>query len=596
MAPDRLRAVAFTPDGTTLLAAGEDGFVRLWDLATGRPRGTRLRHEAIVFGLAVHPNGQTFVTAGGDRTARLWEMGRSRARPPDPLAALRQLLPSPRRPKLVDRVVFGPGPRAALLLPGQGTALLSDLTGGRPARPQAHPYERVRAAAFSPDGQVFATACHQNLTEETALRFWDATGRPRTDWLTHRNWVAALAFTPDGTRLATGDYSQCVQLWEVATGQLVGKPLVQKEIVVTLAISPDGRRLAVGTAGDRSGDPHVRLWDLATGVPLGEPLHFRHRVSRVAFSPDGQALLTRCYDFTARLWDVATGLPLCAPLLHARSLDDEALSPDGRHLVTAAGNGVVRLWSVPDGKPLGLPMHHAAEARRVAFTPDGRTLVVGCDDGSTRLWDVATSLPLGPPRMQGAPVWGVTFAPGGRAVYSVAQDATVWAWPVPEPLDTDPELLALWLEAQTGLQLEASGQAVQLLSAAEWKDRLRQLAARETAAGRPLVPCLDEADWHQARARDAEQDGDAFAAAWHLDRLLARRPDDWRPWARRGDVHVAAGQLDEAATAYGRAGEVGSPDLVRAWLLWRQVDCRLRGQAAAAAWYARRLVADRPGD
>jgi WD40 repeat protein/serine/threonine protein kinase len=614
--PDRLRAVAFTADGTTLLAGGEDGFGRLWDVATGRPLGTPLRHEAIVFGLAVHPDGQTLVTAGGDRTARLWEIGRSRCRPPAAPGSRTHLglypagriepgaessesraeAPAPRRPRLVDRVVFAPGPKAALLLTSKGTALLCDLTGGRPAQPLAHPYERVRAAAFSPDGQVFATACHHNRTKETALRLWDVGGRPRTDWLDHRNWVAALAFTPDGTRLATADYSQCVELRETATGRPVGKPLVQREIAVSLAISPDGRRLAVGTAGDRSGDPHVRLWDLTTGTPLGEPLHFRHRVSRVAFSPDGQALLTRCYDFTARLWDVATGLPLCAPLLHARSLDDEALSPDGRLLVTAAGNGVVRLWSVPDGKPLGLPMHHPAEARRVAFAPDGKTLVVGCDDGSTRLWDVATNLPLGPPRTQGAPVWGVAFAPGGRAVYSVAQDATVWAWPVPAPLEADPDQLALWLEARTGLQLEAGGQAVQLLNAAQWRDRLRQLAERDRAGGRQAVPGLDVADWHEARARDAEQDGDAFAAAWHLDRLLARRPDDGLLRARRGDVHVTAGQFNEAAAAYRRAGELGPPDAVRAWLRWRQADCQLRGQTTAAAWYAQRLGTDRPGD
>ena len=77
----------------------------------------------------------------------------------------------------------------------------------------------------------------------------------------HTNYVAALAFQPDGKVLAAGDYNGLVRFWDTSTGREIGRPLPQGEIVLSLAYSPDGKMLAVGLANDHTGKPGIRLWD-----------------------------------------------------------------------------------------------------------------------------------------------------------------------------------------------------------------------------------------------------------------------------------------------------------------------------------------------
>ncbi len=87
----------------------------------------------------------------------------------------------------------------------------------------------------------------------------------------HTNWVAALAFQPDGKVVAAGDYDGLVRFWDTSTGKEIGRPLPQGEMVLSLAYSPDGTMLAVGLASEK-GKTGTRLWDNRTRQPLGELL------------------------------------------------------------------------------------------------------------------------------------------------------------------------------------------------------------------------------------------------------------------------------------------------------------------------------------
>ena len=109
-----------------------------------------------------------------------------------------------------------------------------------------------------------------------------ATGRPVSPLLPHVNWVAALAFSPDGTVLATGDYSGSVHLWNVETGAMIGDPLSAGSIVRSMAFSPDGRLVAAGTTGPAN---HAVLWDLVTGRRRGDPVEIYDWVQHSGIQP-----------------------------------------------------------------------------------------------------------------------------------------------------------------------------------------------------------------------------------------------------------------------------------------------------------------------
>ena len=92
------------------------------------------------------------------------------------------------------------------------------------------------------------------------------------------------------------------------------------------------------------------------------------------------------------------------------------------------------------------------------------------------------------------------------------------------------------------------------LDTSAWRDRLEQLGRLDPAA---LQPDVDPA-WHEPMVREAEQTGNAFAAIWHLDRLIAAHPDDWFLYARRARAWSLSDQFDKAAADYaaGRAARL----------------------------------------
>ncbi|MDO9068394.1 MAG: WD40 repeat domain-containing protein, partial [Deltaproteobacteria bacterium] len=118
--------------------------------------------------------------------------------------------------------------------------------------------------------------------------------------------VLAVAFSPDGSRIASGSGGMTLRLWDVVTGQPVGEPLIGPDNAVScVAFNHDGSRVIFG-----SGDKTLRLWDVVTGQPVGEPLiGHKNVVSCVAFSPDGSRIVSGSWDKTLRLWVADTGEP-----------------------------------------------------------------------------------------------------------------------------------------------------------------------------------------------------------------------------------------------------------------------------------------------
>jgi tetratricopeptide (TPR) repeat protein len=425
------------------------------------------------------------------------------------------------------------------------------------------------------------------------VRLWEtSTGRLRFPPMPHTNYVSAVAFHPDGKVLAAGDFNGLVRFWDTATGREVGRPLPQGEIVMSLAFGPGGQVLAVGLANDFTGKAGVRLWDTRTRQPIGELLPSASRVTRMDFRRDGRALLADTDGVTIRLWDVPRGQAIGEPMIGEVA---GGVRPDGRAFLTAGRDGTVKLRDTATGAVLASLMTASSPARCAVFRDDGALVVAGFADGTVRLCDPTTSQPVGPPRFLRHGIHDVAFTPGGRTVAAIDDVGESRTWPVPQPLpDESVDDLTLRIEARTGQRMETS-LAIARLDTAAWRDRLEQLRKLDPAS----LQLDDDPAWPDPMSREAERNGHAFAALWHLDRLIAARPDDWYLRARRArawSLSDKSDRFDKAAADFQQAERLGSRKQVLDFQAHCVVDCTEAGRWAEALWYLDRLIAARPND
>jgi WD40 repeat protein/Flp pilus assembly protein TadD len=559
---------AFLPAGDRLLT-NTNGAVVVRDNAGGRVWGAEIRSGSGITSIDPHPDGRILLIVGVDQTARLWEISPEAVSLPDrrgsgpevPTKALSSSDRSRKEPRSRSpwsalrpdgRVALswsaGPGGRAMIQArnPATGEPI------GAPAR---HRPWKIRVLAFSPDGRSFATGsdpAQPGGLVAGEIRLWDTdTGRFLVPPMEHTNYVSALAFRPDGQVLAAGDFHGLVRFWDPTTGKEIGQPLPQAEIVLNLAYSRDGKTLAVAMAKDRTRRPGVRLWDVANGRAIGEVLPHRSNVLRLEFRPDGLALAAADEMLTTRLWDTTGGGAIGEPMFEETAA---VFRPDGTVFATAGKDGTVRLRDAANGALIRSFRTNPSPARCVAFRGDGDLVAVGFEDGSVRLWDPAASRTIGPPQTVPRAVLAVTFTPDGRWVVALDECVAARTWPVPEDLEgSDLDEGTLRVEARTGLRM-GPDLSVMRLDAAAWQERIAQADRLDGTQDRPA----GDPAWHLGMARDAAEQGNAYAEIWHLDRLIADRPDDWTLYDDRAGVYDKLGRKVDREGDIARAIDLGA--------------------------------------
>jgi WD40 repeat protein len=402
-------AIAFSPDGRTLITGCADNAARLWDAETYQPRDPLLSHQGQVLAVAFSPNGEMVLTGSADRTAQLWKV-RTGMPLGEPLHHDRRVL----------GVAFSPDGETVLTGSADKTARLWDVQTGRRKVDLIGHQGWVSAVAFSPDGQTVLTGSY-----DTTARLWDAhTGEPKGAPRKHDRGVSAVAFSPDGKTLLTGSWDKKAWLWEADTPLQKGEPLEHEGWVSSVAFSPDGQTVLTG-----SFDKTARLWNAATGQPRGEPMRHERWVNAAAFSPDGETVLTGSSDNTARLWDV----PSAKSMWHKDSVVAIAFSPNGKKVLTGSWDWKARLWDADTGELLHV-LGHERGANAVAFSPDGRTLLTGSYDKKVRLWDAETGeLRRELRHGEGMTahddgVTAVVFSPDGETLVTGSYDQTARVW------------------------------------------------------------------------------------------------------------------------------------------------------------------------
>ncbi|MDA1276900.1 MAG: hypothetical protein O2960_23025 [Verrucomicrobia bacterium] len=283
--------------------------------------------------------------------------------------------------------------------------------------------EAVASLAFSPDGKTLATRCN-----DQKVRLWDiATGRETVQFPAPGHTVIprALAFSLDGRILAIPD-SEGVHLWNVNAESQLGILAEHTDYCNGLAFSPDGRTLA--SAGD---DKTIRLWDVTTQSLLAAPSRHEHWISSLAYSPDGKTLVSGSWDKTAKVWDVATRGEMARLTNHAAIIFAVGFAPDGTILATASGDQMIKLWDATTWQEITTLKGHLSEVWALAFATNGQILVSGCKDGTVKVWST-TAKPRETNRVtfpaDTLQLRGVAASPDGKTFAVATREGAVRVW------------------------------------------------------------------------------------------------------------------------------------------------------------------------
>lgn len=294
----------------------------------------------------------------------------------------------------------------------------------------------VNAVAWEPDGKRVASA-----DDNGTVHIWDANGGGGvTIYSGPSGAIQTLSWAPDGQTIAAGYNTGTVQLWDAATGAQRYTYQSNASTIAQLAWAPDSKSIAALERHTGSSSS-INIWDTTTGNTAtsitGE--------STFAWSPDGKRIASYDGINTVTVYDSTHGKLLQTFTLHNNSgigVDTLAWSPDGKQLNLASSNNAhLQIWNVNSGVSIISQEGHKNPIQAIAWSPDLRYIATASQDETVNIWNAHSGALLYTYPCYVGIVTSVAWSPDGKRIASgsgseipslgVVKDDTVQVWKAP---------------------------------------------------------------------------------------------------------------------------------------------------------------------
>lgn len=455
-------SIGISGDGKWLVAAGQDGTLKLFELPSGNEVRSWMGKAGESTLLALSFDGRLLASrTSGERVVRVWDTTAGQP--------VREISTD------AGKLAFTRDLRwLAAAKPGKPEVGIIDGTSGAEVRTLAARVHPPGLIATSPDGRWLATA---GGFRPGKISIWElATGRPIHTLNAHTE-IQALAFSPDGARLVSAGVDTAdgprnvvvppgIKLWEVVSGRVLAILSGHTGSVNSLAVSADGRWIA------SAGRDAIKLWDAESGQFLKDLTQIFDPVLSLSFSPDGRSLAWVTRN-NVELWDLAANRrsatrvswnPMSSAPLKAVTFSTDgrwlaagndrdvqmweadtgkqirswstqgsifgvAYSPDGKYLASTNGASVI-VWDLANHQPRTLAAHERDSVKAVAFSPDGRYLATASQGAAVKLWDAASGRELASFTGHQYLLESVGFSPDGRLLVSSGSSDALKIWDI----------------------------------------------------------------------------------------------------------------------------------------------------------------------